>query len=307
MDELDLLLRANGGVLATTQAARVGLTSNDLDRFTRAGRLVRVRRGAFVDGQVYRGAHVAERYRLRVSAVMATRPTGDLAAHHAAIALWRLPLWQVNLSRIDVLADVAGDFAESGVWFHPRGGLSGSRTASGPVVTVARALVQTAAIGHVQGAVVAADAALAQRLCRRADLAAELAVEPRVRGHRRAARMVDLCDGRSESVGESRLRMVLRGAGFAVRSQVALGDDNAVFARVDFLVGDRVIVEFDGALKYSGDPSGRALFDEKRREDRLRQLGFEVVRVTWADLEHPDRVLAWIRSALARAERRRPA
>jgi hypothetical protein len=31
------------------------------------------------------------------------------------------------------------------------------------------------------------------------------------------------------------------------------------------------------------------------------------VRVTWADLDHPDRVLARVRSALARADRRRPA
>jgi hypothetical protein len=36
-------------------------------------------------------------------------------------------------------------------------------------------------------------------------------------------------------------------------------------ARVDLLVGDRVVVEFDGAVKYAGDASGRALFEEKRR------------------------------------------
>ncbi|HEY7989384.1 MAG TPA: hypothetical protein VIE19_09205 [Lapillicoccus sp.] len=77
-----------------------------------------------------------------------------------------------------------------------------------------------------------------------------------------------------------------------------------MFARVDLLVGERVVVEFDGAVKYSGDASGRVLFAEKRREDRLRDLGFEVVRVTWSDLAQPERVLARVRSAMSRASSR---
>ena len=305
MDELELLLTAHGGVLARATAAAVGVSSDDLGRWTRAGRLVRVRRGAFVDRRLYQAAAPTERYRLRVSAVMATRPRGDLAGYHAALALRALPLWRVDLARIDVMAEVAGDFAESGVWFHPRGAVTGERAASGSTVTVARALVQTAAAGHVEAAVIAGDAALAQGLCAVGDLTAELHTGSRVRGHRRAARMIDLCDGRSESVGESRPRILLRGAGLPVRSQVSLGNDQAMLARVDLLVGEGVVVELDGAVKYAGDASGRALFEEKRREDRLRELGFEVVRVTWADLDHPERVLAKVGAALARADRRR--
>ena len=78
-----------------------------------------------------------------------------------------------------------------------------------------------------------------------------------------------------------------------------------MLARVDLLVGEGIVVEFDGAVKYAGGASGRALSEEKRREDPLRELGFEVVRVTWADLDHPDWVLARVRAALARADRRR--
>lgn len=74
---------------------------------------------------------------------------------------------------------------------------------------------------------------------------------------------------------------------------------------VDFLFADaRTIVEFDGALKYG---SREDLLAEKRREDRLRQLGYEVVRVTWADLAYPDRIAARVAAAFARAAaRRRP-
>jgi very-short-patch-repair endonuclease len=60
--------------------------------------------------------------------------------------------------------------------------------------------------------------------------------------------------------------------------------------------GTNVLVEFDGALKYADDP--RALFREKRREDRLRRLGYVVIRVTWADLEAPGRLIALAREAL---------
>ena len=63
-----------------------------------------------------------------------------------------------------------------------------------------------------------------------------------------------------------------------------------VGARVDLLVGDRVVVEFDGLVKYEGAEGRAALAAEKRREDWLRSLGYEVVRLTWADLDRPRRV-----------------
>ena len=36
----------------------------------------------------------------------------------------------------------------------------------------------------------------------------------------------------------------------------------------------------------------------------LRALGYEVVRVTWDDLAHPERVVGRIRAAMARGRRR---
>ncbi len=61
-----------------------------------------------------------------------------------------------------------------------------------------------------------------------------------------------------------------------------------------------VLVEFDGLVRYAGADD---LVAEKRREDRLRALGYEVVRVMWADLEHPERILRAIRQAIARSRR----
>ena len=50
--------------------------------------------------------------------------------------------------------------------------------------------------------------------------------------------------------------------------------------------------------------SSEILRQEKLREDRLRALGYEVVRLTWADLDDPGRVHDLITSAFARAAAR---
>jgi very-short-patch-repair endonuclease len=73
---------------------------------------------------------------------------------------------------------------------------------------------------------------------------------------------------------------------------------------VDFLFRqERVVVEFDGAVKYGGAAqSGQlALVAEKRREDAIRRLGYVVVRLTWADLRNPERVGALVRAAFRQA------
>jgi very-short-patch-repair endonuclease len=111
--------------------------------------------------------------------------------------------------------------------------------------------------------------------------------------------MLKLVDGRRESVGESRCGVDLAMAGIDVTPQVPILDERGNFvARVDFLVdGTRVVIEFDGKVKYAaGDP--KVLWDEKRREDRLRRLGYVVVRITWAQLERPGAVAAAVRAAL---------
>ena len=101
-------------------------------------------------------------------------------------------------------------------------------------------------------------------------------------------------------------RLLLRDLGYAVRSQVRIADDGGhLVGRVDLLVEGRVVVEFDGMVKYEGADGRAALAAEKHREDRLRALGFEVVRLTWADLDRPEVVDRLIRSALGRAARGR--
>lgn len=67
--------------------------------------------------------------------------------------------------------------------------------------------------------------------------------------------------------------------------------------RVDFLVGERVILECDGAVKYSDQTP----WQEKQRQSDLEAAGYSVVRCTWEELIHrPRDVLERILRALSR-------
>ena len=110
--------------------------------------------------------------------------------------------------------------------------------------------------------------------------------------------MLGMADGRAESPGETLVRRILVEGGIPVTPQLTI-HDGPVSWRADLVVdGTRVLVEFDGLVKYG---SSDDLIAEKRREDRLRALGFIVVRVTWADLRRPDHLVAEVRRAVARS------
>ena len=132
-------------------------------------------------------------------------------------------------------------------------------------------------------------------------------VGPR-RGIATARRALELLDGRSESYGESISRVLLLERGFLdlVPQQLVRDGRGVVVARVDFAwpaLG--VIGEFDGRVKYGRklapdqDPE-KALWREKMREDLLRDLGWQVVRWMWTDLEDPRAWFARLERAFAR-------
>jgi hypothetical protein len=81
-------------------------------------------------------------------------------------------------------------------------------------------------------------------------------------------------------------------------------------ARCDFGWKDKgTLGEFDGKVKYGmlllkpGQSPQDALFEEKRREDLLRDLGWQVVRWTWADLYAPGALVDRLDRAFARGRR----
>lgn len=67
--------------------------------------------------------------------------------------------------------------------------------------------------------------------------------------------------------------------------------------RADFLIGDRVILECDGAVKYADQTP----WQEKQRQSDLEAAGYWVVRCTWEEVIHrPHEVISRITRALSR-------
>lgn len=94
-----------------------------------------------------------------------------------------------------------------------------------------------------------------------------------------------LADGLAESVGETRLRLLLvrLGVRFVAQHWVRTATGHAV--RVDVYLPDLgVVLEFDGEVKYGGAEGRAALMAKKAREDDLRRDGFGVGRITWSRL-----------------------
>jgi hypothetical protein len=296
------LMTAQGGVIGTCQLNGLGVCAREVAAWVKASEVVRVRRGAYVDARLWRSADPTDRYRLTVMAAMRSRRGVESASHQSALALHRLPLWHVNRSLVVLMADVEESTTTNGVRLMPLRSLVAETEVGGlRALTVPDAVVTLSSVS-MEGGVVAGDAAMRGGCCTigQLDEAAER-LAPGLRGRARLRRAMATMDGRSESPGESRTRMVLSALGLPVEPQVEIIDaEGELVGRVDFLVAGRVVVEFDGAVKYQGDGGTDVLLAEKRREDRLRELGYEVVRITWDELANPERIHAKVRAALLR-------
>lgn len=307
--ELRARALAHGGVISAYLMHEMGFDDRAIARLVRDGSLVRVRYGCFVLGDLLARAEPTEAYRLRVAAVLLGRaaprkrrePRALIrASHHAGLAVHGLPLHDCDLRLIDLSAQVAHGSRQGIVRVHPLAPGDVAAKVKGVVAaSVATCVIQTAASSGVVAGVVALDAALNQELVTLDVVRARAEAMDVHYGARWVSLALDQADPLSESPGESRTRLILRSLGMTYVAQAEIKAPGFV-ARVDFLIG-KVVVEFDGAIKYAGASGHDALVREKRREDELRRLGYEIVRLTWADLNEPGRVGRLIREAQVRA------
>jgi len=125
--------------------------------------------------------------------------------------------------------------------------------------------------------------------------------------------VAEFADGRSESVGESRSRVAFELIGLPRPDlqRLITTSDGRIVGRSDFLFDEFwTIGEFDGRVKYGrllkpGEDPGDVVWREKQREDRMRDLGYEVRRLIWSDLSDRPAIAERFRAAFARARRRR--
>jgi hypothetical protein len=306
--------RPDDGRLVLRRDALVdGWSDEQLARLTRGGIWSRVRRGAYLDGQPP-GTEVA-RHALLVAATLRDLRRPAVVSHQSAAVLLGMPLWGAPLDRVHITRrPPASSQATGPLRCHVARLRDDEVIAIGgvEVTDVARTALDLARSLPFELGVVALDAALHEGLLEREVLEQRLFDIAGTRGSRHAARVVRFADARSESVGESRSRVVLDKLGL-LPSTVQLDirrSDGTFVGRADFAwEADRVVGEFDGRVKYGrllrpGQEPGDAVFAEKRREDAVRDEGWEVVRWTWSDLTVPDRIGERVRRARDRGSRR---
>jgi hypothetical protein len=319
-------------VFDRADAAAAGIPRGAAERRLASGRWVRLRRGQFCTATDWKGAGPERRLRLRTLA--AARAYGDevLVSHLSAAELWGLPL-PPHVAGPAVLTRPKGPPASTRyvddlvvqvapVGAHEWTTHQGLRVTR-PARTVADCLRHLPA-GH---ALPIADAAVHRGLTTRREVEETVAGQSTWPYAGQAVHLVELIDGRRETWLESHSVAVLAAQGVPLpRSQAVVEDDEGRFVgRVDFLWPDHsVIGEADGWGKYalpsarSGDLAGpdaaggtvdlaavrSAIMAEKAREDRLRELGYLVVRWSLADVDHhPHQVARRIRAAMARRTR----
>jgi len=281
------------GVFTARDAVRAGYSHDEVQSEVARGRSVRLRRGAYADRSVVQAARAdaVTWHRLQCVAVL-VRLGGSPAISHASAARLQGILIPAGTDERIRLTDPV-QWRRGRDYVVSRGTLSPGQTRPlGPFALTgpARTLVDCGREWELEDSVIAMDAALHAGLLTWEELRAAVLEQSHWLGVGAAARAVNLADGRAESPLETLGRLRIVGSGLpAPELQVEIHDARGFVARVDAWYDDAAVaVEFDGLVKYEdprdGRSPGRVLWDEKRREDRVRDLDIRVVRLARPDV-----------------------
>lgn len=290
------LATRQGGAISRGQLRALGIGDARIDRLLAAGWLVAVHRAVFRLGALDDGG-------VLFAALLATGPGAALshrsAGHEHALLRGRRP------AVVDVTVATTRR-ARAGLRPHrarldprdvtTRGGLR--------VTTVARTLLDLAAELSEPALQAAVDEARVQRRLWIAAIEVAIARSPGHHGIGALRRAVARHDpGRGPAIGELERRAI----GFLRDHRLPPHERNLAIevAGERFTVdvvwpAQRVALELDGRAFHDSDPAFAA---DRRRSRRLAAAGWQVIRVTWEDLERRPRELAAdIASLLAAAK-----
>lgn len=295
------------GLLRRQTALESGALPREIDDAVHDGVLVAVGRGTYIAGASLLGkpAYLQRQiiYRSKCIAAATKRPRRSGAArtglrvlsHESAAAVHGLALLTPNQKLVHLTSGAATGGAVKGrtTVFH-----TGSLTEDDIVVvdgvrvtSLARTVTDVAATSSsFAQSLAVVDSGLKRGVTR--DELQRLLERPR-KGVSRARAAVRHGDALAANPGESWCRAQIVEAGLPVptlQKRYDLHDDTVAYVDHDF--DGKVVLEFDGRVKYGGEylGPGQAPSDvviaEKLREDKLRELGLDVVRAIWDDLRN---------------------
>lgn len=308
------------GILLRRNAVRSGVDDNALYRAVRSERIVRIRQGIYVLTPVWQEASRLERYRLLIEGVRQLYDDSVALSHTSACIEYGGPAWGMDLRDVH-LTHLSGNGERSGARvIHHRGVCrvgDVTRQQGRWITSAARTAMDTASLALTGPGNSGRDAAVAvldyfqQRgLTTHQELEAVFQgmwAWPDTLGLYPA---FQLSDGKAESVGETRFRMLCKRqrlpdpvAQYEIRHPAG-----HVAGRVDFAWPERKTMgEFDGVSKYlrlrkRGETLEQTILREKNREDHLREItGWLMIRVIWNDLAYPEELANRILRVFAQA------
>lgn len=304
---------AKHGVFLRREALGLGYTDRVIARLVKGGVIQPVRHGAYVPTDIWLELDEGQQHYLRARAAYRTANTEVVLSHTSSLMHfqpehWELPLDDVHLTRTDGRTGRK----EAGVRQHQGLILPGDIEFEGELafMSATRTALELTTLVDVQHALVPINWLLHNGHTTKELLNAryvEMILWPDTC---RTELVLRLCDALIESAGETRTNYLLFAHGLPVPElQYKIRDEfGNVIAEVDFAWPELgVFLEFDGKVKYGrllkpGESASDVVVREKRREERICELtGWLCIRITWADLEHPERTVARIRRTFARA------
>jgi hypothetical protein len=285
--QLAVLATAQGGPFTTAQARAVGYGDREIYRKLVTRQWSRLRREIYVEAALLCD-NAAIRHIMDLRAALLCLKGPIAASHVTSATLHQIALLDPDFSLVHITREKAGSSrTESGVRHHDAALPPGQLTTVGGllVTSAARTVVDLARTLSFEAGLVAAESALNRGLVSPAELREIMSCCLDWPGARAAGRVVSFASCHSESPGESLSRIAFEAVRLPPpRQQVEIYDSRGFIARADFYWEEqRTVGEFDGRLKYAGDSA--ALYDEKRREDRLRDAGVEVFRFGWMEVQ----------------------
>jgi uncharacterized protein YciW len=277
-----------------------GLTPNELAKRVKSGALVRVRHGVYTEGTAWKGLKPWEQYRLRVQAAAETFENPTIFARHSAASVWGIPTIGLYHPVQALTLKNDGGRSRSGVrrYFAAPAGLTVVRREGLLVTGRVRTALDLAAFTPFTESVAPLDHVLRPDVARQLPALTKDQLEAGIGANYSAAAgmriraAIAFADVLSGSPGESFSRSRMRVAGFDVADlQQAIYDSAGLVGYADFYWKQaKVVGEFDGMEKYvkpeflKGRTPSQAVVEEKKRENRMRATGLNVVRWDWADL-----------------------
>ena len=307
---LEHLIDAHG-ILLRRDAIAAGTTDDALKRAVRVGFLVRIRQGVYVLRNIWEEADSVARHRLLLEGARQLYDDNVAASHVSACIEQGGPNWGLDLTSVHFTSLYGKGERSAALVVHHRGELlvnDLTRDERGWLTAPTRSALDTATLADLEPAVAVLDWYVQAGLTTLTALFD--AYDQRMRAWPDSLRLrhvLGLADGRAESVGETRTRLMLRAARVpAPIAQYEIRHPSGLLAgRVDFAWPEfKVMLEFDGAVKYHrfrrpGETIEQTVIREKQREDMLRELtGWSMIRITWADLAHPEATVARILRAM---------